>query len=103
MKAAVAYLHRGLAERDKGTTKIVSGSSGKYYNSRCPEFVAGVVKARTQDSFHHLCRIKEQEVMFYFSLAEMPGVARVDHRTKCVSLVAISVSQNFETHNCWPT
>jgi hypothetical protein len=27
----------------------------------------------------------------------MPGVARVDHRTKCVSLVAISLSQNFET------
>jgi hypothetical protein len=35
-------------------------------------------------------------------LAEMPGVARVDHRTKCVSLVAISLSQTFETHNCWP-
>jgi hypothetical protein len=35
-------------------------------------------------------------------LAEMPGVARVDHRTKCVSLVAISLSQNFETRNCWP-
>jgi hypothetical protein len=28
--------------------------------------------------------------------------ARVDHRTKCVSLVAISLSQNFETRNCWP-
>jgi hypothetical protein len=35
----------------------------------------------------------------YIRLAEMPGVARVDHRTKCVSLVAIS--QNFETRNCW--
>jgi hypothetical protein len=35
-------------------------------------------------------------------LAEMPGVARVDHRTKCVSLVAISLSPNFETRNCWP-
>jgi hypothetical protein len=32
-------------------------------------------------------------------LAEMPGVARVDHRTKCVSLVAISLSQNFETRS----
>jgi hypothetical protein len=31
----------------------------------------------------------------------MPGIARVDHRTKCVSLVAISLSQNFETCN-WP-
>jgi hypothetical protein len=31
----------------------------------------------------------------------MPGVARVDHRTKCVSLVAITLSQNFETRN-WP-
>jgi hypothetical protein len=31
----------------------------------------------------------------------MPGVARVDHRTKCVSMVAISLSQNFETRNCW--
>jgi hypothetical protein len=30
----------------------------------------------------------------------MPGVARVDHRTKCVSLVAISLSQNFETRKC---
>jgi hypothetical protein len=38
----------------------------------------------------------------YLGLAEMPGVARVDHRTKCVSLVAISLSQNFETRNCWP-
>jgi hypothetical protein len=37
----------------------------------------------------------------YERLAEMPGVARVDHRTKCVSLVAISLSQNFETRNCW--
>jgi hypothetical protein len=34
---------------------------------------------------------------FYYLLAEMPGVARVDHRAKCVSLVAISLSQNFET------
>jgi hypothetical protein len=38
--------------------------------------------------------------MLYCLLAEMPGVARVDHRTKCVSLVAISLSQNFETRNC---
>jgi hypothetical protein len=29
----------------------------------------------------------------------MPGVARVDHRTKCVSLVTISLSQNFESSN----
>jgi hypothetical protein len=29
----------------------------------------------------------------------MPGVARVDHRTKCVFLVAISLSQNFESSN----
>jgi hypothetical protein len=36
---------------------------------------------------------------FYNILAEMPGVARVDHRTKCVSLVAISLSQNFESSN----
>jgi hypothetical protein len=28
-----------------------------------------------------------QRSQFYFLLAEMPGVARVDHRTKCVSLV----------------
>jgi hypothetical protein len=28
----------------------------------------------------------------YYVLAEMPGVARVDHRTKCVSLVAISLT-----------
>jgi hypothetical protein len=41
-------------------------------------------------------------VIFIIKLAEMPGVARVDHRTKCVSLVAISLSQNFETRNCWP-
>jgi hypothetical protein len=34
---------------------------------------------------------------FYLVLAEMPSVAQVDHRTKCVSLVAISLSQNFET------
>jgi hypothetical protein len=32
---------------------------------------------------------------FYLGLAEIPGVARVDHKTKCVSLVAISLS-----HNC---
>jgi hypothetical protein len=38
---------------------------------------------------------------FYLRLAEMPGIARVDHRTKCISLVAISLSQNFETRN-WP-
>jgi hypothetical protein len=38
-------------------------------------------------------------LLFYYKLAEMPGVARVDHRTKCVSLVAISLSQNFETRN----
>jgi hypothetical protein len=36
------------------------------------------------------------------TLAEMPGVARVDHRNKGVSLVAISLSHNFETRNCWP-
>jgi hypothetical protein len=40
-------------------------------------------------------------VLTYYGLAEMPDVARVDHRTKCVSLVAISLSQNFETRN-WP-
>jgi hypothetical protein len=39
---------------------------------------------------------------YYRELAEIPGVARVGHRTKCVSLVAISLSQNFETRNCWP-
>jgi hypothetical protein len=41
-------------------------------------------------------------ILKYLSLAEMPGVAQVDHRTKCVSLVAISLSQNFETRICWP-
>jgi hypothetical protein len=41
--------------------------------------------------------------IFTFTLAEMPGVTRVDHRTKCVSLVVISLSQNFETRNCWPS
>jgi hypothetical protein len=39
---------------------------------------------------------------FISSLAEIPGVARVDHRTKCVSMVAISLSQIFATPNCWP-
>jgi hypothetical protein len=40
--------------------------------------------------------------IYIYILAEILGVARVDHRTKCVSLVAISLSQNFETRNCWP-
>jgi hypothetical protein len=29
----------------------------------------------------------------FFKLAEMPGVARVDHRTKCVSLVNFVVEK----------
>jgi hypothetical protein len=41
------------------------------------------------------------EAVFYSQLAETPGVARVDHRTKCVSFVALSLS-HFETLNCWP-
>jgi hypothetical protein len=41
-------------------------------------------------------------LMLIMLLAKMPGVARGDHRTKCVSLVAISLSQNTETRNCWP-
>jgi hypothetical protein len=35
------------------------------------------------------------DYMIYEKLAEIPGVARADHRTKGVSLVAISLSQNF--------
>jgi hypothetical protein len=40
-------------------------------------------------------------IHLYKVLAEMPGVAQVDHRTKSISLVANSLSQNFETRNCW--
>jgi hypothetical protein len=41
-------------------------------------------------------------ILFYYILAEIPGVARVDHRTKCIFMVAISLSHILFTTNCWP-
>jgi hypothetical protein len=50
--------------------------------------------------YYKICGLHSYKL--YSILAEIPGVARVDHRTKCVSLVAISLIQNFEARNCWP-
>jgi hypothetical protein len=58
----------------------------------------------SENSHKRTINLRCRDITFslYKRIAEMPGVARVDHRTKCVSLVAISLSQNFETRNCWP-
>jgi hypothetical protein len=56
---------------------------------------------RTEISLRSVNLSEHSSIIYaeYLILAEIPGVARVDHRTKCVSLVAISLSQNFETRN----
>jgi hypothetical protein len=46
--------------------------------------------------------MQDVKIKLYGVLAEIPGVARVDHRTKCVSMVAISLSHIFVNTNCWP-
>jgi hypothetical protein len=46
--------------------------------------------------------VQVTNLLVYNKLAEISGVARVDHRTKCVSMVAISLSHIFVTTNFCP-
>jgi hypothetical protein len=68
------------------------------------EFVDVPVKKKELcETFEDTLQIQNVfKTSFIVSLAEIPGVGRVDHRTKCVSMVAISLSHIFVTTNCWP-